>query len=504
MLKVLEVNNVDLLGRTFNGYNMINELTDEDMSVKQVVIEKQSFCENVIKILNDKEMLVCDKLKSFEEKLSIHNLLSITTPTLKHMREYKEADIIHFHMFHNTKLSIPSLMDISREKHVVLTLHDPWFLTGRCVHFYDCDKWKIGCNNCKHLDNLFPFTKDNCNNMWNIKKEVFHNSNIDIVVSSKWMYDNVKSSPIFGENVRLHLIPFGINLDKYKNYNKKAELKEKFGFDKDDVVLFLRAQMEFKGTEYILEALEKLKTNKKIGILTCNEIGLFNGMKDKYKVVDLGNINEDEVIDAMNACDIFLMPSKGESFGMMTVEAMACEKPVIIFNNTALPSVTFAPECGYLVEDRNSFELSKAIKKLVDDDKERIKRGKLGRKYCEEYYDYDNYNSKLKKLYYEISKVKLKRINSYNIDESDYELYLNAITKYLEKDIIDEIDYSNPKYLYAINKVNDEIYFRVCDCSLKLKISFIKKIKNILKKNKIVNSLYFKVKSFVQKSKKKR
>ena len=67
-----------------------------------------------------------------------------------------------------------------------------------------------------------------------------------------------------------------------------------------------------------------------------------------------------------------------------------------------------------------------------------------------------------------------------------------------------KIDYSNPKYLYAIKKVNDEIYFRVCDGSLKLKISFIKKIKNILKKNKIVNSLYFKVKSFVQKSKKKR
>ena len=143
-------------------------------------------------------------------------------------------------------------------------------------------------------------------------------------------------------------------------------------------------------------------------------------------------------------------------------------------------------------------------RRIKNTDKERIKRGKLGRKYCEEYYDYDNYNSKLKKLYYEISKVKLKRINSYNIDESDYELYLNAITKYLEKDIIDEIDYSNPKYLYAINKVNDEIYFRVCDGSLKLKISFIKKIKNILKKNKIVNSLYFKVKSFVQKSKKKR
>ena len=494
MIKILEVNNIDLTGRTFNGFNLINELNSDDINVKQVVIEKQSSCDNVIKLLNNKERFIYDKLNIFEEKLSIHNLLSITTPTLKHMKEYKEADIIHFHMFHNTKLSIPSLIDISREKHVVLTLHDPWFLTGRCVHFYDCDKWKTGCNNCKHLDNLFPFTKDNCNNMWNIKKEVFQNSNIDIVVSSKWMYDNVKSSPIFGENIRLHLIPFGIDLYKYKNYNKKAELKEKFGFDKDDVVLFLRAQMEFKGTEYVLEALKKLSTNEKIGILTCNEIGLFDELREKYKIVDLGNISENEVIDAMNACDIFLMPSKGESFGMMAVEAMACEKPVIIFNNTALPSVTFAPKCGYLVEDRNSLELRKAIKKLVDDDLERVKRGKLGRRYCEKYYNYDNYNSELKKLYYGVSKEKLEKNYCYSIDEKDYELYLNAIKKYLEKDIIDEIDYSNSKYLYVINKVNDEIYSIINNNQCNIKISFYKRIKQKLKSNKIIYKLYQKIK----------
>ncbi len=494
MLKVLEVNNIDLVGRTFNGFNLINELNSDDINVKQAVIEKQSSCDNVIKLLNNKEMLIYDKLNSFEEKVSIHNLLSITTPALKHMKEYKEADIIHFHMFHNTKLSIPSLIDISREKHVVLSLHDPWFLTGRCVHFYDCNKWISGCNKCNNLDNLFPFTKDNCKSMWNIKKEVFNNSNIDVVVSSKWMYDNVKLSPIFGENVRLHLIPFGVDLGKYKNKNKQNELKEKYGFNKNDIVLFLRAQMEFKGTEYVIEALKMLNVDKKIGILTCNEVGLFKNLGDKYKVVDLGNIKENEVIGAMNACDIFLMPSKGESFGMMAVEAMACEKPVIIFNNTALPSITFAPKCGYLVEDRNAFELKNAIKELVINDEERVRRGKLGRQYCEKYYNYDNYNFKLKELYYEVNKNKLEESNNKSINEKDYELYLNAIKKYLEKGIIENIDYSNPKYLYVINKVNDKIYSSIVDGHCYIKITSFQKIKQKLRSNGFIKKVYYKIK----------
>jgi hypothetical protein len=32
---------------------------------------------------------------------------------------------------------------------------------------------------------------------------------------------------------------------------------------------------------------------------------------------------------------------------------MWCEKPVIVFDNTALPSDTFAPECGYLVKNKD-------------------------------------------------------------------------------------------------------------------------------------------------------
>ena len=40
-IKILEVNNIDLAGRRFNGYNMLNELSNKDFDIKQAVIIKQ-------------------------------------------------------------------------------------------------------------------------------------------------------------------------------------------------------------------------------------------------------------------------------------------------------------------------------------------------------------------------------------------------------------------------------------------------------------------------------
>ena len=131
-IKVLEVNNIDLPGRRFNGYNMIKEISDNNISVKQTVIIKQSKNDSVIPLLsNGTFMNEYYKLQITEDKLSIHNVFSITTPALLNLKEYKEADIVHFHMFHNTKLSIYSLIKIAEEKKVIISLHDPWFLTGR-------------------------------------------------------------------------------------------------------------------------------------------------------------------------------------------------------------------------------------------------------------------------------------------------------------------------------------------------------------------------------------
>lgn len=428
-IKILEVNNIDLEGRLFNGYNMIYELDNKKFDIKQAVIIKQSDDKNVIELLNNGSLAEAyERLLTYENVNSIHNVYSITTPNLMNLKEYKEADIIHFHMFHNTKLSLYSLLKISKEKKVILSLHDPWMLTGRCIHFFKCDKWKTGCKSCNNLDSLFSFTKDNCHMMWNLKKQVFDNIDVDLVVPSTWMLDLLKESYLNTKLENAHYIPFGIDREAFAKVKYK-KARARYGFKDDERVLFLRAQNDFKGTPYVLEALKKINTKEKIVVLTCDQEHLLDEVADKCKIVDLGHIQMDEMIYAMNACDIFLMPSVGESFGVMAIEAMSCKKPVVVFNNSALPSVTKAPTCGYLVKDRDSNDLMKAIKTLLEDKKECKKRGNLGYKIVKEIYTNEKYIENLEKLYETVYKrphkkstLKLENKDPYNIEQLKHQL----------------------------------------------------------------------------------
>ena len=434
MIKILEVNNIDTLGNRYNGYDMIEKLSGKEFEIKQAVIEKRSDNPNVIEILKNKPLKVIhDKIMYYEEpKQSIKNVLSITTPALFKMKEYKEADIVHIHMLHNSGLSLYALKKIAKEKRLVVSMHDPWLLTGRCVHYFDCNKWKTGCKNCEHLDTYFPLKEDNCHELWELKKNTFNNLDVDIIYPTEWTGDNIKESPILGNQNHLHRITFGIDIENFSSITRE-EARKKLGLKEDEVVLFHRAQNEFKGTPYVLEALKELETDKKVVIMTCENKGLLDEVKDKVRVMDLGLLNDKEMITAMNACDIFLMPSIGESFGLMAVEAMVCSKPVVVFDNSALPYTTHAPECGYLVKNRDSHDLSLAIKHLVEDEKDRIKRGKLGRKIVEEEYTNEKYYKELKKMYLEVYNRKREKqeediLPETNDNTEQFKYYLNDIT----------------------------------------------------------------------------
>lgn len=516
-IKVLEVNNIDLPGRRFNGYDLIDYSFKKDIDIIQAVIYKQSQNNKVHRLLKDSEqMQMLEDMEKFEtEELSVHSNLSITSPALINSKEYKEADIIHFHMFHNTKLSLISLLQICNEKKVVMSIHDPWTVTGRCVHFGECEKWKTGCKKCQNLNTLFEFKDDNCSSMWKLKQMIYKQINPEIVVSSKYMYDVIKQSPLTKHFTNVHIIPLGINLNKFgKNVNQK-EARKKFNIPEDNIVLFLRAQEEFKGTSYIVEALQMLDTDKKITILTCDEKNRLEAVKNKYNIIDYGRMNNEELIYAYNACDIFLMPSLGETFGLMAVEAMACSRPVIIFDNTALPAVTHAPECGVLVENKNSNKLMEAIGKLIKNPEERKRRGELGRKICEEEYNIENYNNSLIDLYKKIPERKSqdtflsKNINYYSNESMKIEHELNKFTKanfkensveYKElifkkdKYIEGKIDYSNKDVQKIINNYNNKLYDIM---SNRRTNKLIVKIKNAVKllftdQDRLKNSIQYK------------
>ncbi len=56
---------------------------------------------------------------------------------------------------------------------MVLTLHDPWPLTGHCAYFLDCERWRTGCGSCPHLDTPPAMRRDNTHLNWTRKKRIY-------------------------------------------------------------------------------------------------------------------------------------------------------------------------------------------------------------------------------------------------------------------------------------------------------------------------------------------
>jgi glycosyltransferase involved in cell wall biosynthesis len=93
-------------------------------------------------------------------------------------------------------------------------------------------------------------------------------------------------------------------------------------------------------------------------------------------------LNEDDLIREYQECDALLFPSRSEGFGYVALEAMACGKPVIASNVTALPEVINDGVAGILcpVDDVNAF--AGACSRLAVDVELCIKMGNAARKWA--------------------------------------------------------------------------------------------------------------------------
>ena len=96
--------------------------------------------------------------------------------------------------------------------------------------------------------------------------------------------------------------------------------------------------------------------------MLCREMGIVD------KIIFLGK--QDPVEEILSVCDLFMMPSETESFGLAALEAMACEVPVISSNAGGIPELNVDGVTGYLcnVGDYETMA-QRAIEILSDENK---------------------------------------------------------------------------------------------------------------------------------------
>ncbi len=206
---------------------------------------------------------------------------------------------------------------------------------------------------------------------------------------------------------KIFLLPNAVDGTVFFPKNKSDGLVLKHGLLGKKVILTisrLSLREGYKGYDKIIQALPAIikEVPDVVYILagSGDDIGRVRSMVKRLDLEDNvilpGFIPDEDMVDYYNLCDVFVMPSKGEGFGIVFLEALACGKPVIAGNRDGSRDALLDGELGILIDPDSVEEIKKAIvnvlKREIPDD---LLNETLLRKRVLNAYGFDKFREKL-------------------------------------------------------------------------------------------------------------
>ena len=195
-------------------------------------------------------------------------------------------------------------------------------------------------------------------------------------------------------------IPNGVNKPETREPNI---IKEKYGLDKENYILFLARIVPEKGLDYLIEAYKQIDTDKKLVIAggASHTDGYLEEIKAKVagnnNIIMTGFVQGKEIEELYSNCYLYVLPSDIEGMPISLLEAMSYGRNCLVSN---------IPENSVVVENMAStFEKSN-----VEDLKEKLEDCLNGKdrknsedisKFILEKYNWDDVVKKTEKLYRE-------------------------------------------------------------------------------------------------------
>lgn len=208
---------------------------------------------------------------------------------------------------------------------------------------------------------------------------------------------------------KIEVIPNGVDVEKFQPIQAS---------DNEDksTIFFLSVLDEFhkyKGLDYLLEALKIVKNNvpdvKLIvggkGVLLDHhqEMAASLGLKDNVEFA--GFIPDEEIADYYSQASVFVLPSISslqEGFGIVALEALACQTPVVTTDIVGVAHDLKQIKGGIVIPPRDTHKLADAITQILSDAEMQKEMGQRGRKLVEEKYTWKGVASSMEKVYKEI------------------------------------------------------------------------------------------------------
>ena len=231
-----------------------------------------------------------------------------------------------------------------------------------------------------------------------------------IVTVSQAVANHIKQSP-FIKDSQVEVIYNGVDNAVYYPMDASS-IREKFDIAQDALVIGMIGRVNaIKGQNDFIEAVEPLleKNEQAVAFLAG---GVFPGEEWRLEELDkriasssvVSQIHRidyyDKTSELYNMFDIFVLPSiKPDSLPTVVLEAMACSKPVVGYNNGGIAEMVVDDKSGCLVKPNSPQELSNAISLLLDSSEKREKFGRVGYQRQKELFSLESYIKNFSEFY---------------------------------------------------------------------------------------------------------
>jgi L-malate glycosyltransferase len=323
--------------------------------------------------------------------LDIHNTLhpkdvagvTFYASNIEKIARKNKVDLLHAHF-----AFIEGFASVIAKKHLkiplILTLHGNDIVAIPAI--------KYGIRLQKRFDKIVNYTLKNADK---------------VVVASKFMQEQAILAGCPPE--KLVLIPHGIDTEKFNQNTAGSYVHQKMGAGKRPVIFSARCHKSQYGLEYLIKAASIVVKIRPDAVFIIGGNGplkhaheeLAKKLGLKNNVFFPGEIPPDSIPNYYGLCDIFVIPSITESFGMVTIEAMACGKPVIGTNVGGIPEIIRDGVNGFLVPPRSPEDLAEKILFLLKNPALMEKMGNTNAVEAKEKYDLQVKAKKIMQLYNE-------------------------------------------------------------------------------------------------------
>jgi glycosyltransferase involved in cell wall biosynthesis len=197
----------------------------------------------------------------------------------------------------------------------------------------------------------------------------------------------------WGRAHKVHCIHNGVDLTRFTPRSPSPRLRTSLGIpDGVPVIASIGRFVPYKGYRFLLEA-ARLVEDRLPGVhwlvigdgeqreelqSRCRNLGL-------SRQVHFTGWRED-VAELLALCTVFALPSLGEHFGRVVIEAMAMEKAVVATGTGGVPEIVLHDECGLLVRPADPGAMADALLDLLRDPGRAARFGRVGRERVEAHF----------------------------------------------------------------------------------------------------------------------